>query len=102
MKCPNCGAETRQDDEVFCRKCGTRLTPEVKKATIVPKKQCKACGKFIDSDLTICPSCNSNPDLITSSNSNSSSSNNDDSVCYGCCALIIIICIILWLLGLIF
>lgn len=99
MRCPNCGAETRQDDEVFCRKCGTKLTPEVKKATIVPKKQCKTCGKFIDSDLTICPSCNANPDVITSSNSSSS---NDDSTCYGCCALIIIICIILWLLGLIF
>ena len=33
MKCPNCGAEVREEDK-FCGECGVRIKPESKKKWI--------------------------------------------------------------------
>ncbi|WP_299523700.1 zinc ribbon domain-containing protein [uncultured Methanobrevibacter sp.] len=107
MKCPNYGAESQTDNEKFCRKCGTKLEIEVKKATIVqdsPKITCNSCGKSIDSNLKICPYCGCNPHSVSTYTSNSQTSGNssDDSSCWSCCGLLVLIVIILYIIGLIF
>jgi RNA polymerase subunit RPABC4/transcription elongation factor Spt4 len=44
--CPSCGAALRSDD-MFCRKCGTRLVPSV----------CASCGASLLGDDSFCPKC---------------------------------------------
>src|SRR6266550_2002932 len=44
--CPSCGAPLRADD-VFCRKCGTRLVPS----------SCPSCGASLLADDSFCPKC---------------------------------------------
>jgi class 3 adenylate cyclase len=50
MKCPNCGADNR-DDARFCGECGTALT-----GTVV----CKTCGTENPAGRRFCDSCGSN------------------------------------------
>src|SRR2546429_203248 len=44
--CPSCGASLKLDD-VFCRKCGTRLV----------SSSCASCGASLLSDDAFCPKC---------------------------------------------
>ena len=105
MRCPECGAMIVSSDEKFCRKCGTSLETEVKKASVITntKKQCMSCGNLIEDDLKICPYCGSNPNSSASYNVSARKIGNksSDDGTWGCCALIVIIILLCYIIGMI-
>ena len=54
-RCPVCGA-VREENALFCSKCGTRLSGDAPEAPAVTKFWCK-CGQSIPTEALFCPYC---------------------------------------------